>query len=125
MREPFSRVVRAAAMLAGLGMLSLAAAAQQAKPPVKVPDNIIGNEHPAPEPPGGPPPHAADGHVDLSGVWIRGEAGVQTQYAGSRAQPGGGRGRGGNEDIPFRPWAAAKIKALTPTQMQLGMAGVK
>jgi hypothetical protein len=61
MREPFRRVVRAAAMLAGLGMLSLAAAAQQAKPPVKVPDNIIGNEHPAPEPPGGPPPHAADG----------------------------------------------------------------
>jgi len=36
MRESFSRVVRAAAMLAGLGMLSLAAAAQQAKPPVKL-----------------------------------------------------------------------------------------
>jgi hypothetical protein len=48
MREPFIRVVRAAAMLAGLGMLSLAAAAQQVKPPVKVPDNIIGNEHPLP-----------------------------------------------------------------------------
>ena len=124
MRKSFGRLTRAAAMLAGLGMLSLAAAAQQAKPPVKVPDNIIGNEHPAPEPPGGPPPRTSDGHVDLSGVWIRGEAGVQTQYAGSRTQPGGARGRGAADDIPFQPAAAAKIKALTPTQMQLGMAGV-
>src|ERR1700680_1233596 len=89
MRQSFGSLTRAAAMLAGLGMLSLAAAAQQAKSPAKVPDNIIGNEHPAPEPPGGPPPRTADGHVDLSGVWIRGEAGVQTQYAGSPNAPRG------------------------------------
>src|ERR1700732_3390644 len=91
-RQSFGCLTRTAAILAGFGMLSLAAAAQQAKPPVKVPDHIIGNEHPAPEPPGGPPPRTSDGHVDLSGVWIRGEAGVQTQYAGSPAQPGGARG---------------------------------
>src|ERR1700722_13861515 len=114
MRRSFGGLTRAAAMLGGFGMLPLAAAAQQAKPPVKVPHNITGNEHPAPEPPGGPPPRTSDGHVDLSGVWIRGEAGVQTQYAGSRTQPGGARGRGAADDIPFQPSAAAKIKALTP-----------
>ena len=119
MKVALRRLMNTAAILVALGMLSLAAA-QQGKPPVKVPDNIIGNEHPAVEPPGGPPPRTADGHVNLSGVWIRGEAGVQTQYAGSRTQTG----RSAAEEIPFQPWAAAKIKGMTPTQKQLGMAGV-
>lgn len=73
-------------------------------------------------PPGGPAPRAADGHADLSGVWFPNSAGrwvigldgvdpAARRQFDSKATP---------EDKPsFQPWAEAKIKALTPTELEL------
>jgi hypothetical protein len=72
--------------------------------------------------PGGPTPRMADGHPDLSGVWFQGAAGGQTYDAGARRQfdpkvtP--------EEPPPFQPWAAAKVKAMTSTDFELGRASV-
>jgi hypothetical protein len=72
--------------------------------------------------PGGPTPKLADGHVDFSGVWFQGAAGAQTYDAGARRQfdpkvtP--------EEPPPFQPWAAAKVKAMTSTDFELGRASV-
>ena len=72
--------------------------------------------------PGGPPPKLPDGHVDFSGVWFQGAAGSQTYDAGARRQfdpkvtP--------EEPPPFQPWAAAKVKAMTSTDFELGRASV-
>jgi hypothetical protein len=72
--------------------------------------------------PGGPAPRLADGHIDFSGVWFQGSAGAQTYDAGARRQfdpkvtP--------EEPPPFQPWAAAKVKAMTSTDFELGRASV-
>ena len=73
-------------------------------------------------PKGGPAPRASDGHVDLSGVWFPGTAGGFTFKPALRRQfdpkvtP--------EELPPFQPWAAAKIKAMTTTDYELGRASV-
>jgi len=75
-----------------------------------------------PLPPGGPAPRLADGHPDFSGVWFEGSAGGQTFDAAARRQfdpkvtP--------EEPPPYQPWAAAKIKAMTSTDYELGRASV-
>ncbi len=72
--------------------------------------------------PGGPTPRMPDGHPDFSGVWFQGAAGSQTFDAGARRQfdpkvtP--------EEPPSFQPWAAAKIKAMTSTDFELGRASV-
>lgn len=117
MRQLRGGMIARVVFIVALPTLSLSAIAQE---PPKLPDNIVGNAHPSVMEKGGPAPRTADGHVDLSGVWIRGEAGTQTQYVGARSEAL----RAQAEAPPFQPWAAAKVKAMTRTEIQLGMAGV-
>jgi hypothetical protein len=106
-------VVNAGAILAILSMFSLSAAAQE---------KVAGNPRRQSVPDGGPAPRSTDGHVDLSGVWFAGTAGGFTFGGAARKQfdpkvtP--------EEPPPFQPWAAAKIKAMTSTDYELGRASV-
>ena len=77
-----------------------------------------------PLPPGGPAPRLADGHPDLSGVWFPGTTGhfdfINSPPAQRQFDP-----KVTPEERPsFQPWAAAKIKAMTTTDLELGKASV-
>jgi hypothetical protein len=104
-------------LLAAASIATVPAAAQrraqtdQPKPPVVAARGTVDAE---PLPPGGPPPRMADGHVDLSGVWFAGTIGRASAWSVDRD-----RGAGGQEPIPFQPWAAEKIKTMTATERQI------
>ena len=53
-----------------------------------------------------PPPRAADGHVDLSGMWMRAESGPARGGRGGARQGGGGGGRDGGAAPPAGPGRA-------------------
>ena len=78
-----------------------------------------------PLPPGGPAPRAAGGHPDLSGVWFPGTTGKAdlTEEKDPAALPFD-RKATPEEDPPFQPWAAAKLKAMSDVDLQLGRASV-
>jgi len=78
-------------------------------------------------PPGGPAPRLADGHPDLSGHWFPNGAGqgVSGRYGVDPAALGTSDPKGAPEEKPvFQPWALAKIKAMTPTELELSKSSV-
>ncbi len=88
----------------------------------KAPETGAAKGKPQSIPKGGPPPRASDGHTDLSGVWFPGTAGgfsfnpaLRKQFD-AKVTP--------EEPPPFQPWAAAKIKAMSTTDYELGRASV-
>jgi len=88
-------------------------------------------------PPGGPAPRAADGHPDLSGVWFPNGAGMDLEgvspddsipgvpTADPEARMQFNPKVTPEEKPPFQPWAAAKIKAMTPAERELGKSSVR
>jgi hypothetical protein len=80
-----------------------------------------------PLPPGGPPPRLADGHVDFSGQWFPNGAGqgVSGRYGVDPAAIPTFDPKVTPEAPPaFRPEALARIKAMTPTELELSKSSV-
>lgn len=95
--------------------LSISAAAQATEYTIKV------------MPPGGPAPRLADGHPDLSGHWLPNGAGqgVSGRYGVDPAAVGTFDPKVTPEEPPvFQPWALAKIKSMTPTELELSKSSV-
>jgi hypothetical protein len=113
--------VNTAALVCLLGVALLTTTAQEAQDG-KSSESGATKAKTQPAPKGGPAPRTPDGHVDLSGIWFPGTAGGFTFNVALRRQydpkvtP--------EEAPPFQPWAAAKIKAMTSTDYELGRASV-
>lgn len=101
--------------LAAVCLLSAAVAAQDTQYKIR------------PLPPGGPPPRLADGHVDFSGQWFPNGAGqgVSGRFGVDPAALPQFDAKVTPEDRPaFQPWALARIKAMTPTELELSKSSV-
>lgn len=80
-----------------------------------------------PLPPGGPAPRLADGHPDLSGHWLPNGAGqgVSGRFGVDPAARGQFDPKVTPEVPPvFQPWALARIKSMTPTELELSKSSV-
>jgi len=77
--------------------------------------------------PGGPAPRLVDGHPDLSGLWLPNSAGqgVSGRYGVDPAARRQFDPKATPEEPPsFQPWALAKIKSMTPTELELSKSSV-
>jgi hypothetical protein len=80
-----------------------------------------------PLPPGGPAPRLPDGHVDFSGQWFPNGAGqgVSGRFGVDPAAVPQFDPKVTPEERPaFQPWALEKIKAMTPTELELSKSSV-
>jgi hypothetical protein len=78
-------------------------------------------------PPGGPPPRLPDGHPDFSGHWLPNSAGqgVSGRFGVDPAARRQFDPKATPEAPPsFQPWALAKIKSMTPTEVELSKSSV-
>jgi hypothetical protein len=78
-------------------------------------------------PPGGPAPRLANGRPDLSGHWLPNSAGqgVSGRYSVDPAAQRQFDPKVTPEEPPsFQPWALEKIKAMTPTELELSKSSV-
>ena len=78
-------------------------------------------------PPGGPPPRLADGHVDFTGHWFPNGAGqgVSGRFGVDPAATRQFDPKVTPESPPaFQAWAQARIKAMTPTELELSKSSV-
>jgi hypothetical protein len=78
-------------------------------------------------PPGGPAPRLPDGHPDLSGHWLPNSAGEGV--SGRDGVDPAARRQFDPKVTPeappaFQPWAEAKIKAMTPVELELSKSSV-
>src|SRR6185436_169478 len=78
-------------------------------------------------PPGGPTPRLADGHPDFTGQWFPNGAGqgVSGRFGVDPAAVRQFDPKVTTEERPaFQPWALEKIKAMTPTELELSKSSV-
>jgi len=78
-------------------------------------------------PPGGPAPRLANGRADLSGLWLPNSAGqgVSGRYGVDPAARRQFDPEVTPEEPPsFQPWAAARIAAMTPIELELSKSSV-
>ena len=107
--------VACAVMLTIVYVLSASAGAQEKEYAIKV------------MPPGGPAPRLADGHPDLSGHWLPNSAGqgLGGRFGVDPAARAQFDPKVTPEEPPaLQPWALAKIKSMTATEIELAKPSV-
>jgi hypothetical protein len=114
-----SRLRPAGACLAALALLCMAPVPVHAQAAPKYVVTVM--------PPGGPAPRLPDGHPDLSGHWLPNGAG-QGVSGRDGVDPAARRQFDPKvtPELPpaFQPWAEAKIKAMTPVELELSKSSV-